>query len=316
MEGATDLQYLEVPCQRQVADSVGSPSQFSQGVQDYSWTIGKGMAFYPHRSYFKFTVQLKGSGRFYNSGTDSGVSAKPAISEQLALSENFMANMYDSMYFLGGGQNISSIVNYLPQVNQVETRINGSQAWLKSVGQSSAYTNPNFSSRVNAVSASLTVAVDTTGNQDTSSFESRATYGLSLNEGKTAYRKPIKPTASFANATITDPKTINLVGTNTALTGSDCGSILVVAGYYYNIVDIIPEENGTQTIVVDKVSNRTAGFLTTDWYLIERNLTTSTESHNQLQATWFPSCLGIFQETRPLGPVITVFRLHPRQTIN
>ena len=33
MEGATDLQYLEVPCQRQVADSVGSPSQFSQGVQ-------------------------------------------------------------------------------------------------------------------------------------------------------------------------------------------------------------------------------------------------------------------------------------------
>ena len=52
MEGATDLQYLEVPCQRQVADSAGSPSQFSQGVQDYSWTIGKGMAFYPHRSYF------------------------------------------------------------------------------------------------------------------------------------------------------------------------------------------------------------------------------------------------------------------------
>ena len=40
---------------------------------------------------------------------------------------------------------------------------------------------------------------------------------------------------------------------------------------------------------------------TTDWYLIERNLTTSTESHNQLQATWFPSCLGIFQETKPLG---------------
>ena len=155
MEGATDLQYLEVPCQRQVADSVGSPSQFSQGVQDYSWTIGKGMAFYPHRSYFKFTVQLKGSGRFYDSGEDTGVSAKPAISEQLALSENFMAYMYDSMYFLGGGQNISSIVNYLPQVNQVETRINGSQAWLKSVGQSSAYTNPNFSSRVNAVSAQL-----------------------------------------------------------------------------------------------------------------------------------------------------------------
>jgi hypothetical protein len=98
----------------------------------------------------------------------------------------------------------------------------------------------------------------------------------------------------LSNATITDPGTVILVGTNTALAGSDCGSILVVAGYYYNILAINNEENGTQTIVVDKISPRNNGFLTTDWYLISRNLTTSTEAHNQLQATWFPSCLGIF----------------------
>ena len=124
MEGATDLQYLEIPCQRSCNDSAGSPSQFSQGVQIYNFGVGKGMSWFPHRSYFKFTVQLKGSGRF------AAINSKPSISEQLALSENFMANLYDSAYCNAGNQVVSSIVNYLPQVSQVETRVNGSQAWL------------------------------------------------------------------------------------------------------------------------------------------------------------------------------------------
>lgn len=301
MEGATDLQYTEVPCQRQVADSSPTNNQFAQGTQDYSFTIGKGMAFYPSRSYFKFTVKLNGTGRFYDAGGPFGVGGKPAISEQLALSENFAPNMYTSMYFLGGGQNISSIVNYLPQVNQVETRATGSQAWLKSVGMSAAYSNPNFSSRVNAVSAALANTDQNAGNNENLSFESRGVYGLSLEEGKTSYRKPIAATATFATATITDNHTTTFVGTGTALLGSDVGSTLVVGGYYFNVVDIAPPAGGTQAITVDKISNRLAGFITTDWYLIARNLTTSTEGHSVIQSTWFPSCLGIFNEKSPLG---------------
>jgi hypothetical protein len=290
-----DLQYVEVSCQRSVGDSVGSPSNFSAGVQDYTWGIGKGMVWYPSRSYFRFTVQLKGSGRY------SAIPNKPLISEQLALAENFMANCYQSLYFLAGGQAVSSITNFLPQCSQVDNRVSSSAAWLKSMGESAHYTNPHFSSRVNAVSTQGVYPNSdayVAGNGDLNIMEGRGFSGLSLHEGKSQYSKPLLTGYTFATATLTynGADSSSWLGTGIKLTPNDVGSTIVIAGNFYQIsfVGNVTANNTQPFFVHEFRTSPPANFRTTDWYLIQRNINRSSESHSYLQALWRPSCVGIF----------------------
>lgn len=294
---ATDLQYLEVPCQRQISDSTTNPYNFSQGIQDYVYSIGKGQTWFPSKSYFRATVQLKG-----NFASTNNI---PVISEQLALAENCVANMYSSAYFLAGGQNVSSIVNYLPQAAQVENRVNCSNAWLKSIGQSALYTNPNFSSRVSSISSSTATVVSTQSGA-VSTLVSSGLDGINLDEGKDQFVKPIVPGTAYSAAVLTvsagtAPVSCSIV--NGAFDQSHCGATLYRDGLPYIISAVNAPVGGSQTIgFLHPFPPIVGGAQTTlDWYVVQRNLTRSTENHSYLQVLWKPTCLGIFNHPDPLG---------------
>ena len=307
MDSATEINYVQVPSQRQANDSAGSPSQFSQGVLLFQFNVGKGQCIFWDRSYFTITAELKGSGKY------TETNSKPSISELVALSDNWCGNLFDSCYVNLGGQSVSNITNYLAQANALDTRVHSSQAWLKSVGQSASYDNANFSSRVNATSAQLTDANNRQQQTDPVLFESKSYSGLSLDEGKTLYAKPVATGFTLTQSTLTVTATSNIfTGTHTALTLSDICSTIVIRGFPSRLISIVTNENGTQTITT---SSNHAGFLegevTSDWYLIQRNLTTSTESHNYVQGFWQPTMCGIFKHHQPMGAMDAQIMLNP-----
>jgi hypothetical protein len=309
MDSAIEINYVQVPPQRQANDSAGSPSQFSQGVMLFQFNVGKGQCIFWDRSYFTITAELKGSGVF------TATNSKPSISELIALSDNWCGNLFDSCYVNLGGQSVSNITNYLAQANALDTRVNSSQAWLKSIGQSASYDNANFSSRVNATSAQLVAPTLPRGaNADPNLVECRGFSGLSLEEGKTCYRKPILPTATLTTATLTalDPSE-TFTGTGTALSTSDIGSTIVISGTPATIVRVVTAEGGaTQLIAIDApITGFITAAVTADWYLIQRNLTTSTEGHNYVQGFWQPTMCGIFKHHEPMGAMDAQIMLNP-----
>ena len=135
--------YKQVTCQRTV-----SGDNFSQGVQDFNFSIGGKTAWIPNRTYFRVGMTLTGRG---------GVAA-PTFSEQVAFSDSVCGNLYNNVYFRAGGQDVSSIVNYAPQAQAVKNRLDKSGSWLKTMGKDAFFLDPDFNSRVGRTSAIPSVA--------------------------------------------------------------------------------------------------------------------------------------------------------------
>jgi hypothetical protein len=62
-------------------------------------------------------------------------------------------NLYNNVYVRAGGQDVSSIVNYVPQAQQVKNRLDKSGAWLDTVGKDSFGCDADFQTRVNNTAA-------------------------------------------------------------------------------------------------------------------------------------------------------------------
>ena len=110
---SSELIYREISCQKSV-----DKENFSQGVQDYSFSVGAPTGWIPSRSYFRIEMTLDGLGVPVN-----GLGSQPEIREQLAFADSACGNLYDNVYFKGAGQDISTVVNYVGQSNALKNRL-------------------------------------------------------------------------------------------------------------------------------------------------------------------------------------------------
>jgi hypothetical protein len=129
--------WREVNCQKSTRGD-----EFSQGVQDFNFSVGAPSAWIPSRSYFKVDMSL------------TVASAAPEIADAVAFADNAVACLYDNVYFRAGGQDVSSIVNYVPQIASTRTRLNKTFGWQSSIGKGAYMIDGSFESRV------LTIAAD------------------------------------------------------------------------------------------------------------------------------------------------------------
>ena len=156
MSGPPEMSFSEISYSR---DIIGD--KFANGVQDFSWSVSRPSVFIPNKSYFRFSLTINGL-----AGT------VPTASQKLAFADSVCSNLYNNVYFKAGGQNVSSLVSYIPQASQIKNRLMLSGAWTDSIGKSAFMINPSFDDRIQMTSlntinvasgGAASVAVATTG---------------------------------------------------------------------------------------------------------------------------------------------------------
>jgi len=79
-------------------------TNFSQGNQDYNFSIGNPTAWLPSKSYFRVTMSLRALGRS-TTGVQQ-IPAQPTTQDQLAFADGAIACLYNNVYFRAGGQDV------------------------------------------------------------------------------------------------------------------------------------------------------------------------------------------------------------------
>ena len=278
---ASDHQYVEVNCQRSLGNG-----QFASGLQDFVFSIGRPSVFMPSKSYFRVELSLRAG------AVPGAIGALPTIASQLALAENCVANCYNNMYFLAGGQSVSQCTNFLPQASAVEYRTGQQQGWLKSIGASAFTYNANLSSRIAMVSGGT------------------ATTGFHQDEGKDVTYRPTAA-ASFNDASVgtTGPNAFTLTGVGTTFAAADIGATIVVSGEKLLITNVVG-----QVLTVSPSPSVAIAALSRNWYLVRRatKITDgSQEGKNVMHVLWRPTVLGIFNYAGVLGSGDYRIQLNP-----
>ncbi len=267
---ATDQSWMEVPCQRSVAGA-----GFSQGVQDYVFSIARPSAWIPSQSYFRVEVEILGAG-------DPAAATQPLLGEQLAYAENAVGNAYTNCYVRAGGQDISSITQFSPQASMLAARTARSGCWQHTVGMSAWGLKGSFAERCAAVS---------------SSGANAAPVGLSgMGDGREIMYKPTTAgVGEFVGSTVAIDAAGAATGANTTFAATDVGSLLVVGGKRFTISAVADALNATVT------PGAVGGIAATaDWYMVRRQLVRSAEGRNRVQVLWCPPT-GIFEYEGVLG---------------
>ena len=102
----------------------------------FDFSIGGKTTWIPAKSYFRIGLKLtKADGSPIDQGDD------------LAFANLAPGNLFDNVYFMAGGQTVSSIVNYAPQAHATSYRLSKSGAWLNSIGKDAYGFNPSFNYR-------------------------------------------------------------------------------------------------------------------------------------------------------------------------
>lgn len=280
---SVEHQWVEVPCQRTVAGA-----SFSQGVQDYVFSIARPQVFLPAQSYFRFELELLGAGD-PNPGA-AAPAAQPQLREGLALAENCVGSLYTNCFFLGGGQSVSQNVNFLAVANQVQARTGKSGSWQASVGQSAFGIEGSFSERCSAVSSTSTGApIGISGLDDCR---------------EKIYKNTAANQFSTATVAVTSPAGV-LTGVNTLFSASDVGSVISIADVKFTIVAF-----ASATSLTISPSPSAAIAASTDWFCIKREILRSSEGRNRLQMLWQPP-IGIFSYQGILASGDYRFQLSP-----
>lgn len=143
-----EQQLNEVSCMK----AVNGPN-FSQGLQEYPFCIGRPNGFLPSQSYFRIKMKVTGAGGNI-----------PTIAQKIAFADNCASNLYSNVNFRGGGQDISSIVSYVAQASQMKNRIQKTKAWTDSIGKGAYMFNPSFRERAELTSSGVYKAHDSFNN--------------------------------------------------------------------------------------------------------------------------------------------------------
>jgi len=269
MSNNTELVYREISCQKAV-----SGSDFARGVQDYNWSVGAPSAWIPSKSYFRATLKITEGA----AGT-----TQPNYQDQLAFADNACSALFNNVYMRAGGQDISSIVNYVPQASSAKMRLQKSGAWLDTVGKTHLL-EPDLQKRVNQVSTKTQLdafgTVDYVDVGDATHFDT-ATCAITADTGAVA-------------------------GVNTAFNaiGLAVGDYLVVEGVRYTIKTIT---DATTVVVNPRPAANIAA--TADCYALKCRGNDG-GARNTLFATFQPP-IGIFDHAAPMGSGDYRIQLNP-----
>ena len=261
-ESEPEFQLQEVSCMKAV-----TLDQFSQGLQEYPFSIGRPNAFLPSQSYFRIRLSLTGA-----NGT------QPTMAQKLAFADNAVGNMFSNVYFRAGGQDVSSLVSYVPQAGQMKNRINKTWAWTNSIGKAAFMINPSFNDRCRLTSIgsfsplgdSNSVSVGVTG----------TTIAITAVSGAVA-------------------------GIDSLLTNLDVGDTLVVNGVPYTIT--ARTSNTAATVTPPPLANVAA---TAQCYGIKSDPTQTQNGKNDIYVIWRPP-IGIMDVSEMLGAGDYRFSLNP-----
>jgi len=138
-----EMNYREVACQKAV-----NGTSFTQGLQDFNWSVGYPVSWIPSPTYMRLTIQANS-----DAPGGGGSVVQPVLADRFAFAENAANNIYNNVYLRAGQQDISSIINYSPQASMLKHRITKPGALLTYVGKSVYMLNADFSDRQNLIIA-------------------------------------------------------------------------------------------------------------------------------------------------------------------
>jgi len=144
MSDTVELQLNECACTKAV-----DGDSFPRGLQQYPFSVGRPSAWIPSQSYFRFRLSLR-----KKTGNNVGDHKPPSyLVDKVAMAENVCACLYSNAAFRAGGQDVSSILSYIPQAAQAKMRLNKSLGWQKSVGNGCYMVESSFEERSKKVSS-------------------------------------------------------------------------------------------------------------------------------------------------------------------
>ena len=271
--------YREISATKAVAGA-----EFERSVQYFNFGMGAPNCWVSSKSYFLISATLAGR-----------AGAIPLVKDQVAFADDMCAGLYNNAYFKVGGQDVSSIVSYLPQAHALRTRTTKSRAFLNSVGQSAYMSNADFQERV-ALTASDTL-LDVASQQEyfpISSPDGTGTLSLVANTGVITAAGG----ALFSRIAAAPAPAFQL----------EVGDMVVMGGVSYKIITYT---NAT-TITVGVLSGAGASPITCgagNFHGLKMRRRDG-GSRNNIMVAYQPP-LGIFDHDQPMGAGDYRFSLNP-----
>ena len=262
-----NMVYRQVTSKRAV-----SGNNFPQGVIDYDFSIGGSTAWVPSRSYLRVGLTVS-----------DGAGNQPNYNKQIAIADGVCGNLFNNVYMRAGGQDISSLVNYVPQGSAIKNRTMKSGAWLKSLGASAFGLQPDFNTRVKQVSTGTPTTVD----------GELQTFKLGTLANKDSYQVTISILGAVASA-------------NADFSGLTIGDSIMIDGIMYPLtaVNVVAGTATTSNVPVVAISSGATGTA-----LGVKNENTGS-GRNVVYVMYQPP-IGIFDHDKPMGSGDYRLQLNP-----
>ena len=258
-------QLSEITCQR----SVQGPN-FSSGNQVFVWSVGAPNIFVPSESYFVIDCTVTANGN------------QPLLSDEIALSTDPGACLYNNAYAKVGGQDVSSVTNFLSQSSIVNNRLKKTKTWTETVGKSVHGLEPSFPERQKAISY----------------------------DGKFNYDQ-----ASLVNVSSDPAATIAITalgvvtGVSTLFASNDFDTI-IYNGIHLKVINITSDTAATVEVTAQLTANGNIAAATIDKYQLYSGARTSSLGNNRQQIVWQPP-IGFFDYSEPMGAGDYMIQLNP-----
>jgi hypothetical protein len=140
--GSSNARWTQMPPKRNITGDTFSagPIHFQHSSSRVSYLI-------PGRSYFRMRFQLLVKA--------PGVNTRPVQAHDgIAPCTNFAHHLFQSAEWRIGDKTVSRINDYVPQVGALDTRLNKSAQWLKTVGAVTNFCDYNFENRAARITTS------------------------------------------------------------------------------------------------------------------------------------------------------------------
>jgi hypothetical protein len=255
----------EVTCQR----SVQGPN-FASGNQTFVWSVGSPNIFVPSESYFVLDVTVTAEGR------------QPLLSDEIALSTDPGACLYNNAYAKVGGQDVSSVTNFLSQASIVNNRLKKTKTWTETVGKSVHGLEPSFLERQKSIAY----------------------------DGKFTYDQ-----ASLVNVSNNPAATIAITalgvitGVNTTFLANDFDQI-IYNGIHLKVTSISSDTAATVEVTAQLTANGNIAAATIDKYQLYLGGSAYSLGNNRQFIVWQPP-IGFFDYSEPMGAGDYMIQLNP-----
>ena len=113
-----------------------SGTSFSNGAQTWRWQGASNQWWIPSKSYMRFRLSIK-----------TGADAQPTESQDLAPAMNIASQFYQSMSMKMGGNTVSTIGDYVAQIDTLKKRLGYSKSVLDGLEDSKGFMDADFKVR-------------------------------------------------------------------------------------------------------------------------------------------------------------------------